>query len=39
MHEDNSVQTPLSPFMEDNLSLEQKLGLVDVYSMAVRSHV
>ncbi|KAG8630860.1 hypothetical protein KVT40_002479 [Elsinoe batatas] len=34
MHEDTSVQTPLSPFMEDNLSSEQKLELVDVYLMA-----
>ncbi|KAF4548403.1 Fungal specific transcription factor domain-containing protein 44 [Elsinoe fawcettii] len=34
MHEDTSVQTPLSPFMEDSLSMEQKLGLVDVYLKA-----
>ncbi|PSK53781.1 hypothetical protein B9Z65_7587 [Elsinoe australis] len=39
MHEDNSVQTPLSPFMEDNLSLEQKLRLVDVYFMATSGFI
>ncbi|PNS21552.1 Regulator of drug sensitivity 2 [Sphaceloma murrayae] len=39
MHEDTSVPTPLSPFMETNLSLDEKTRLVDAYVTATSGFI